>query len=158
MALDATSKDNDVLRQKLKDSRQDRDQIFQRLVAAQDNLNRTQGSLQTIIDRERQLASDYTAAKEKLEILGIDPDTELLEPPRVNGQITLVDSNGLVEVNIGKDDGLREGFTLDVTRDKQYLGRLVIRRVADDKAIGEILKDYQKGYMRSGDRVDSKLY
>ncbi len=157
LELKAKTADNELLRTQIKDARQDRNQIFQRLVAAKDEFNRLQGDLQTLVERERQLAMDYTAAKEKLDILGITPDT-LLQTPDVNGQVLAVATNGLVEISLGRDDGMREGFTLEVHRGGQYLGRLKVRTVRDDKSVAEILTGYQKGYIRAGDRVDSKLY
>lgn len=156
--LKAKSDDNELLRNQIVQARQDRDQLFQRLVAAKDEFNRLQGTYQSLQERERKLASDYTSAKEKLDILGIKPDTLLEAPPAVNGQVLAVDTNGLVEVSLGRDDGMREGFTLEVQRNGQYLGRLKIRTVRDDKSVAEILTSYQKGYIRQGDRVDSKLF
>jgi hypothetical protein len=76
----------------------------------------------------------------------------------VNGQVTAVSTNGLVEVSLGRDDGMREGFTLEVHRNGQYLGRLLIKTVTDNKSVAEIMTGYQKGYVREGDRVDSKLF
>lgn len=157
LELKARTEDNELLRQQFRDAKEDRNQIFQRLVAAKDEYNRLQGDLKTLTERERQLAMDYTSAKEKLDILDIGPDTPL-ESPRVNGQVLAVASNGMVEVSLGRDDGMRAGFTLEVHRNGQYLGRLKVRRVEDDKSVAEILTSHQKGYIRAGDRIDSKLY
>ena len=157
LELKARTSDNELLRQQFQDAKDDRTQIFQRLVAAKDEFNRLQGDYKTLVDRERQLAMDYTAAKEKLDILDITPATQL-ETPRVNGEVLAVASNGLVEISLGRDDGMRTGFTLEVHRDGQYLGRLKVRRVEDDRSTAEILASHQKGYIRAGDRIDSKLY
>ena len=155
--LAAKTADNELLRQQIKAARLDRDQLYQRLVTTKDSFNRMQGDLETLIERERSLATAYTAAKEKLDILGITPAT-LLEAPAVNGKVLAVAANGLVEVSLGRDDGMREGFTLEVHRSGQYLGRLKVRTVRDDKSVAEILTGFQKGYIRVDDRVDSKLY
>lgn len=156
--LKAKTADNDLLRTQLSEARQNRDQLFQRLVATKDEINRLQGTYQSLQERERQLATDYTAAKEKLDTLGIKPATLLDAPPPVNGEVLAVSTNNLVEVSLGRDDGMREGFTLEVHRSGQYLGRLKVRTVRDDKSVAEILTGYQKGYIRAGDRVDSKLF
>ena len=66
-------------------------------------------------------------------------------------------SNNLVEVSIGKDDGVRVGDKLDVYRGGQYIGRINITRSEDDKAVGEILPTYSRGFILKGDRVDSRL-
>lgn len=155
--LKARTADNEMLRQQLVDARQDRDQLLQRLVSTKDQFNRLQGIYQAERERERQLATQLSMATEKLEKIGIRPET-MLTAPEVNGQVTAVSTNGLVEVSLGRDDGLREGFTLEVHRDGQYLGRLMVKTVADNKAVAEILPGYQRGYVREGDRVDSKLF
>ncbi len=156
--LKARTDENELLRQQLVDARSDRDQMFQRLVAAKDEYNRLQGTFQSLREREAALASDYTKAKEKLDILGIKPDTLLEAPPAVNGQVLAVATNGMVEISLGRDDGIREGFTLEVHRNGQYLGRVKVRTVRDDKSIAEVLTSYQRGYIRQGDRVDARLY
>jgi hypothetical protein len=155
--LKARTDDNELLRKQMVDAREDRNQLFQRLIASKDQLNRLQGIYQAERERERQLATQLSMASEKLEKIGIRPDT-LLTAPEVNGQITAVSTNGLVEVSLGRDDGMREGFTLEVHRNGQYLGRLLIKTVADNKSVAEIMTGYQKGYVREGDRVDSKLF
>jgi hypothetical protein len=155
--LKARTTDNELLRQQFKEAREDRNQIFQRLVAAKDQFNRLQGDFKTLTDRERQLAMEYTAAKEKLDVLDISPDT-LLEAPNVIGRVLAVAANGTVVVSLGRDDGMRAGFTLEVHRDGQYLGRLKVRRVEDNQSIAEVLTSHQKGYIRAGDRIDTRLY
>ncbi|GIX00035.1 MAG: hypothetical protein KatS3mg111_3367 [Pirellulaceae bacterium] len=156
--LNNRTEENELLRQQLVDARANRDQLFQRLVAAKDEYNRLQGAYQSLREREQQLAADYTMAKEKLDILGIKPETQLEAPPPVNGTVLAVASDGLVEISLGRDDGIREGFTLEVHRDGQYLGRVKVRSVRDDKSVAEILTSYQRGYIRPGDRVDARLF
>lgn len=156
--LKAKLDDNRLLREQIVNARQDRDQLFQRLVSAKDEYNRLQGIYQSLLERERALAGDYTGALEKLQILNIDPNEELLAPPEVRGEVVSV-GNNLVEVNLGRDDGLRKGYELDVhNRNGQYLGKLKITTVRQNASVAEILTNYRKGYIRAGDLVDSKLY
>lgn len=155
--LKARTEENGLLRTELKDAREDRDQIFQRLVDSTDRNNRLQGDMQSLVLLKNNLADNYTKAKEKLDVLGIKPDTILNAPPAVNGEVLAVDTNGLVEVSLGRDDGIRVGFTLEIHREGQYLGRILIRTVRDDKSVGRILRGYQRGYIRSGDSVQSRL-
>ena len=157
LELKARTSDNELLREQFKQAKEDRNQIFQRLVAAKDEFNRLQGDYKTLVDRERQLAMDYTAAKEKMDVLDISPDT-LLEAPNVNGEVLAVASNGTVVISLGRDDGMRSGFTVEVHRDGQYLGRLKVRRVEDNQSVAEILTSHQKGYIRAGDRIDTRLF
>ncbi len=156
-ALKALTDDNKLLREQIVDAREDRNQIFQRLVTTKDSLNREQGKLQSAEERARQLSDQLSLAGVILEKIDVRPETMLTAPP-VNGLVTAVSTAGLVEVSLGRDDGMREGFTLEVHRSGQYLGRLKVKRVEDNKSVAEILTSYQKGYIRAGDRVDSSLF
>ncbi len=156
--LSARTKDNELLRKQLVEAREDRNQMHTRLVKTIDEFNRLQGMYQALDERRQQLASDYTSAKEKLDILGIKPNAVFPGAPAANGKVTAVASNGLVEVSLGQDAGMREGVTLEVHRSGQYLGRLKVTRVAPDRSVAEVLTGFQTGYIREGDRVDTKLY
>jgi hypothetical protein len=155
--LKAKTDDNELLRQQFKAAKEDRNQTFQKLVAVKDEFNRLQGNFKTLEERERQTLDSYTLAKEKLDILDISPTT-LLETPLVKGEVIAVAANGLVEISLGRDDGMRAGFTLEVHREGDYVGRLKVRRVEDNQSVAEILTSHQKGYIRAGDRIISKLY
>jgi hypothetical protein len=154
--LAARTKENEELRQSLVKAREDRNAQYQKFVQAFDQYLRLQGEKKTLEEQSKELARDFTAAKEKLEIMGITPETRLDGPPPVNGLVSAV-SNNLVEVTIGKDDGVRVGNELDIYRGGQYIGRIRITRSEDDKAVGEVVTSYSKGFIRQGDRVDSRL-
>jgi hypothetical protein len=156
--LAARTKDNETLRKQIVDAREDRDQLFGRMTKAVDEYTRLQGMYQSLNERIQQLASDYTGAKEQLEILGIKPNTLVQGAPAANGEVTAVSSSGLVEVSLGQDSGMREGLTLEVSRSGQYLGRLKITRVDAGASVAQILTGFQTGYIRKGDRVDTKLF
>lgn len=155
--LKARTDDNELLRKQMVDAREDRNQLFQRLVGTTDQFVKLQGTNQSLLARASDLSNDLSMAKEKLEKIDIRPET-LLTAPAVNGLVTAVSTTGLVEVSLGRDDGLREGFTLEAHRGGQYLGRLKVKTVRDNKSVAEIMTGFQKGYIRAGDRVDSKLF
>ena len=156
--LSARTKDNETLRKQIVDAREDRDQTFGKYVKAIDDYTRLQGMYQSLDERLQQLASDYTGAKEQLEILGIKPNTLVQGAPAANGEVTAVSTSGLVQVSLGQDSGMREGLTLEVSRSGQYLGKLKITRVDAGASVAEIMPGFQTGYIRKGDRVDTKLY
>ncbi|MEM7473359.1 MAG: hypothetical protein AAF483_00060 [Planctomycetota bacterium] len=153
--LKARTEENTVLRDKLKVAREDRDQLFGRLVKATDDLSRLQGTYASLVIREKETADSLTKTVHLLSSLGINPDTEL-NAPATNGEIVGIDGT-LVEVNLGRDDGLRTGHTLEVHRNGQYLGRLSVKTVRDGAATARILEDFQRGYIRVGDTVDTQL-
>lgn len=156
--LSARTKDNETLRKQIVDAREDRDQTFQRYTKAIDEYTRLQGMYQSLNERTQQIASDYTGAKEQLEILGLKPNSIVQGAPAANGEVTAVSSTGLVEVSLGQDSGMREGLTLEVSRGGEYLGKLKITRVEAGASVAKILTGFQTGYIRKGDRVDTKLY
>ncbi|MGN6134292.1 MAG: hypothetical protein ACTHOU_07295 [Aureliella sp.] len=154
--LAARTKENEELRNQLVQARQDRDSQYQKFVQTYDQFIRLQGDKETLEKETLALSRKSAAAEANLSILGITPETKLDGPPPVNGLVTDV-SNNLVEVSIGKDDGVRVGHQLDVYRGGRYLGRINIIRSADDKAVGEVMPSYSKGFISKGDRVDSRL-
>ena len=156
--LSARTKDNETLRKLIVEAREDRDQTFARYIKALDEKIRLEGMYQSVDERLQQLASDYTGAKEQLEILGLKPNSLVQGAPEANGEVTAVSSGGLVEVSLGQDSGMREGLTLEVSRAGQYLGRLKITRVNSGASVAQILTGFQTGYIRKGDRVDTKLF
>ena len=58
-----------------------------------------------------------------------------------------------VEINLGADDGLREGARLSITRGEELQGRIAIRRVTEDRAVGEIVAAIDDARIARGDRV-----
>jgi multidrug efflux pump subunit AcrA (membrane-fusion protein) len=150
--------ENDLLREQIKSARQDRDQIFQRLVGMKDTFNRLQGDYDRLFERHAELNNNYNLAAEKFQALGIKPDTDLGVPPAVNGTVLAVATNGLLQVSLGHDDGIRENMELDVHRGGSYIGKVKVTKVTPNNSIAEVLTKYQKGYVQAGDRVDSKLY
>ena len=90
-------------------------------------------------------------------------DAQLLDiPPRVEGTITDLRPNGMVEINIGRDDGLLLGHKLHVYRDNEgyqsYLGRIEIINVKPGKAVGKIMPEYRNGTIMQNDNVTAYLH
>jgi hypothetical protein len=77
--------------------------------------------------------------------------------PRLDGLVTAVSDNNLIEVSVGSDDGLRSGDTVEVYRGASYLGRAEVLRTAPDKAVAKILRQYRRGTIQKGDRVATRL-
>ncbi len=154
--LNARKKEIDELNQQLAAARADRDAQYLNFAQTYDRYVRLQGNYQTLDKEAKNLGDRFAAAKEKMDAIGITPETKLDGPPAVNGVVTAI-SNNLVEVSIGLDDGIRIGDQLDVYRGGQYVGRINVTRSVDDKAVGEILPQYSKGFIVVGDRVDSRL-
>lgn len=73
--------------------------------------------------------------------------------PKVRGEVTTIGSNGLVEISLGSDDGLRAGHELDVFRRTTYMGRIKVLKTTPDRAVGGVFKEPKEGKIEKGDRV-----
>lgn len=153
--LQSRSTENADLRQLLVKTTQDRNNQYQMFVQTYDQFARLQGEKQTLDKQSKELARDFSASKEKMDILGITPDTKLDGPPAVTGAVSGVKDN-MVEITLGRDDGIQVGHELDVFRGSSHVGRIRITRSAGDKAIGQILLEHARGFIVVGDRVDTK--
>ena len=91
--------------------------------------------------------------------LSADP-SEYGDKPQfpVQGKIETVkqDSDGLVSVSIGSDDGLNEHNLLDVRRGGSYLGKIEVVALEPNRAVCRILPEYLQGLIQEGDVVYSQ--
>lgn len=156
--LDATLKANEGLRGSLRDTQQARDTVFDSIVALTDKKNELEGTREVLSERNSQLTSLYTAARDLLSRNEIDENAPVDgKPPMVEGQIVSIGNKDLLEISIGSDDGLKPGHTLEVFRNSAYLGRVVVRETAPDRAVVQIIPEFRKGSFKVGDRVATKL-
>jgi predicted nuclease with TOPRIM domain len=154
--LAATTQQNEQLKEQLNAARTNFDAQFAKATKLTDELNTLRGTLQGIEERNQQLAAQVSRFKEVTDAYGINVDDPIdRSPPDVNGEVLAVDSNRLVEISLGYDDGLREGHLLEVSRGGQYLGRVLVRKTEPNRAAAEILREYRQGLIKKGDRVDT---
>lgn len=145
-------------RQKLRDTESDLDDKFGQVVALTDSLNQAKGLQVRLDERNTQLALQVTKMKTVMDASGLTPESLVMHiVPMVDGEITAVNANDLVEISIGSDDGLKSGHVLQVYRGKTYLGEIQIRQTGPDRSVALINKKMQRGRMTKGDNVTSKL-
>ncbi len=146
------------LRQEIIVAQTERDRLFADVLETTEQLHDSHAQLVRAKETQLQLARDVARYKQAVEGAGIDPEAPTDgAPPEVQGQVTQVSGNRLIEVSLGSDDGLRTSHTVHVYRGNSYLGKAEILRTAPDRAVGRILKPYQKGAIRKGDRVATRL-
>lgn len=150
---------NKSLEEQIKTERADRDQLFAKSLKLTDEYNQALGLLDNLSKVNESLAMDLSRFKEVLDARGINADDPIDgSPPERNGVVLAVNRPGkLVEVSIGRDEGLRDGHTLTVTRGGRYLGKLRVRRTQPDSSIAEIMDAFSEGPIKEGDRVDTTL-
>jgi len=157
------TKANETLKTEIDKIITDRNNQRKLVITQTDKLNALLSIQADLKDEMARLQSDATLYQAKAETsaaallaAGIK-DYDDVPPTDLKGEILAVNNSQQVVVSVGRDDGLRAGHTLEVYRGGQYLGRIEIKRTEDDKAIGQILASFRKGYIQAGDKVAAKI-
>jgi len=162
--LKRITSENDLLKQEIDKVITDRNGQRRTVINLTDDLNTLKSKkidldaeIKTLRDQSTMFQALADTRGAALATAGIK-DPEDVPPSDLKGVVLAVGSDQSVEVSVGRDDGLRAGHQLDVFRNGSYLGRIEIRTIADDKAVGKILPSFRKGFIQAGDRVASKVY
>ncbi len=170
-AMNATQKNANDYFQELEKQRaaiveaqQDRDKYFKDLVQKDDELNQAKNDFEQLRKRNEDLAKDLAKYKELALIIGApspDSDYKSKVPPQVNGVVTATPGNGLVEISLGSDQGLRKGHRLEVYRigggQSTYVGKVEVVRTAATTSVCKIDPKYQNSNIMVGDRVATRI-
>lgn len=155
------SDDVGALRGEIRTNQSQRDRAFAISVQSTDELHQTKNELDTLRDRNTQLAQEIGNKIRVMEDSGIDPDTDPgAVMPRVRGVVSKVqssDGNQFIEITIGSDDGLKPRHTVEIFRGDRYLGRAEILKTDPDRAVGQILRQFQQGQIEEGDDVATRF-
>ena len=145
-------------RQDLKLAQQERDDNFLKVVEFTDKLNQSEATREQLGTRNSQLVNQIADMDRVMQKHGLTVNSLVSHiPPKVEGIVMDISDSDLVEISIGHDDGLKVGHTLDVFRGNTYLGRIIVRKTAPDRAVGEIVKELKRGQIKKGDHVTTKL-
>ncbi len=88
---------------------------------------------------------------EQIEEVVVIPDTP------VDGRILNVDKETeFVIINLGKRDGIKEGYVLSVYRGKEYLGDIQVTRVQPEMSAADLLPPFSSRVVRKNDQVTAK--
>ncbi|MCU0876304.1 MAG: hypothetical protein MUF06_00740 [Pirellulaceae bacterium] len=146
------------IRDDYRTTKEDLDAKLLQVIKLTDELNQAIALRNLEQEKNTQAVLQIAQMKSVLDANGLSA-TSLVShiPPAVDGVVLEVGEKDLIEISIGKDDGLKEGHSLEVYRNNTYLGRIVIRRTAPDRAVGQVIKELQRGQIKRGDRVSTKL-
>jgi len=136
----------------------DRDSLLVKVRELTDNIHMSRSVRANLEERRNQLAVELSKRKEVMDRHGISADEPAdATPPKIEGVVTAVSKSGLIEISIGSDDGLRIGHTVEVFDGKSYGGRAEVIKTTPDRAVGKIIKEYQKRDLKKGDNVATRL-
>jgi hypothetical protein len=156
--LTALEAENLARREELRTIQKDLDSKFAEVVTLTDQLNQAE-SLKALLDeRNKEAAFQMAQMKMVMDRHGLTVDSLVSHiPPKVDAVVLEVSEKDLVEISIGSDDGIKVGHSMEVYRGNTYLGRIIIRRVTGDRAVGQLVKELQRGQIKKGDRVTTKF-
>ncbi|QDU95653.1 hypothetical protein [Lignipirellula cremea] len=156
--LAALVAENAALKVENRDVQIARDANYAQMIVMKDKVNSLDGDMKNLTERASQLNEQVSRYKGILDRRGLSVDTpiDLIEPD-LQGFISAVSNNEFVEITLGGDDGLIPGHEFHVFRDRTYLGKVVIKKVAPNRAVGQVIKETSRGVIQRGDRVATKL-
>ena len=146
----------------VKETQQARNQAFNDFVAMKDRVQQLENVLSTLKARNITLVADERKYRDILLLNNMSLNLESyakVAPAGLKGRVTRVGANGLVEIDVGADAGLRPGQQLQVygASGLPYLGKLVVVKTESQVAVCEILRDFQKGPIQRNDNVAANL-
>lgn len=160
--LDAKLKEIEQLRTDLAQAYEDRDSRFKESVALTDKLHEAEGQLARLTSNTQMLVRQVALYRTSAEKQGVDinaPTDNI--PPKLDGIVLAARANGLVEISLGSDDGLRKGHQAYIFRQQKGqtkpVAKIEVVEVTPDKSVGKVIPEFRLGPIERNDRVATRL-
>jgi hypothetical protein len=160
--LDAKLKENDQLRTDVAQAHDERDASFKETVALTDKLHESEGERMRLSSDNQMLTRTVAVYRASAEKQGIDinaPTDNI--PPKLDGVVLAARANGLVEISLGSDDGLRKGHQAYIYRKQKGqskpVAKIEVVEVTPDKSVGKVIPEFRLGPIERDDRVATRL-
>lgn len=160
--LDNKLKQIDELQENIKTAYEDRDSKFKESVALTDKLHEAEGELARLKSNTQTLVRQVALYRDSAEKQGVDinaPTDNI--PPKLDGIVLAARSNGLVEISLGSDDGLRKGHQAYIYRQQKGqskpVAKIEVVEVTPDKSVGKVIPEFRLGPIERNDRVATRL-
>jgi hypothetical protein len=154
--------DQDVpgLRNEILQAQKEREKYFNEMVRRTDEKHEAVNELRRLRDYQKVLRQDLDNAVTVLRKFGLDKDRDYDEvPPDVDGVVTTATSRGLVEINIGSDDGLLKGHQLVVYRPSGTLvGKIEVIKTHFDVSVCQVVRGTLQSPVQKNDLVTSRFH
>ena len=158
--LDALRVEADNLRKELQQAVDERQKVYDKLVASNDSATTLEADKQRIEKLLRDLAAVNTRTKNVLEYYKVSEAGMAKDPPPGVYLVTAVPRLDIVEISVGSDDGIRKGHRFAVTRPAtgKYLGDIEVIQVNSSyRAVCRVDKATQTAQIQKGDYVQANL-
>ena len=153
--LEDTVKDNN---ERIKDLVDKNNQLRDRAVAAEIDSKSLKERNTNLVAKLEELSKELIKTKNGTGGVGLTAGAKNPPPENVEGTVTQADNAGLLTLNVGSDDGLLKGHTLEVFRlnPARYLGTVRIIQVTPHQAVAQPVSR-PLGPIQQGDKVASKI-
>jgi metal-responsive CopG/Arc/MetJ family transcriptional regulator len=157
--LAKTQTENKDIRTENVQVKTERDQAFDNVVTTGDKLAQASGEWARLSERNKQLLAQLAQYRQVMQDRGLPLN---LEKPTVTGKVTQTHTaTKMVQINLGSDDGLKKGDTMDVVRVGNtagtYLGKIRLITVDKTEAVGAAIPGTLKGTIQKDDQVTTEL-
>ena len=147
------------LRKNIHESQQDRDEKFKEVVKLTDDLNQSQSELKRLKAQSAVLSEQIARHRAIAGRVGLnlnsDPESHVI---KADGIVEASNpKDGLVEISLGSDDGVKPGTLLTVKRDARYIGRIEIVKTDPEKSVARVLKEFRKAQIERNDVVTTPI-
>ncbi len=118
-----------------------------------------QNHLSSIQSRESSLAEENASLTKVIKANDIDPTAPISGiEPRLDGEVAEVDRDlNLVIVNVGLDDGLREGHQIEIHRGGKFVGSALVVKSDPNRASARLIPESMQKPVLQGDHVTTKF-
>jgi superfamily II RNA helicase len=160
--LEARLEESRKLRSDLAKAYEDRDSRFKESVELTDKLHEAETKLARLESNTQMLVRQVALYRERAEKQGVDINAPADNiPPKLDGIVLAARSNGLVEISLGSDDGLRKGHQAYIFRQQKGeakpVAKIEVVEVTPDKSVGKVIPEYRLGPIERNDRVATRL-
>ncbi len=162
--LERITAENSEIKKLIDQTIQDRNAQRAKVIELTDTYNSLQSIYGDAQTQAKELENQNSLLEARTNIMrstltkaGLNEDPDDAPPEGLRGLILKVGRDNLVEVSLGRDDGVKVDHEFEVSRGSSYLGKIRIMKVEDDKAIGIILPAYRRGLIQQGDKIAAKL-
>jgi len=160
--LSAKLEEIETLRDQMAKAYADRDTQFDNSVALEDKLHQATNELERAkfnTETLTRLTANYRKAADRKNV-DLDAPVDNI-PPKLDGYVTASRSDGMVEVALGADDGLRGGHRIFVYRNhagsSKFLGVAEVVKTTPDRSVAKMIPEFKKGPIERDDRVATRL-